>query len=246
MGSDFSPVIPDTTVRFRNKEYQNETTRTQPVDIELTAHPSSDPPALSELLPSNGYVPAPFEPTQYRRKRSFSKTTTHIDRPILSGKAAITVYGPHGEIGNQSVHLACQITCLPEEDRTDDARAAWRKEKLWKQCQGDPDRETYSSWVTTAHKTERAYDHQRTIYTIRRPRLVIDTLDTDVQRPVIEQAFVIQATDWGFIGTGAYLTPRPDEDEARQLATTVADSATKQAVEHQTPSVSSITGEHDR
>lgn len=241
MCSEFKPVIPDTTVRFRDEEYRNEADRTLPADIELTAHPTSDPPALSELLPSSGYVPAPFESTKYRRRRSFSKTTTHVDRPVISGEAAVAVYGPHGEVSDQSVHLTCQITRLPEEDRTDEARAAWRKEKLWRQCQGDPAREIYSSWVTTSCETELAYDHDRTTYAIRRPRLVVDTLDTDVQRPVIEQAFVIQETDWGFVGTGAYLTPRPDEGEAREFATMVADAATKQALDYQMPSVSAIT-----
>jgi hypothetical protein len=240
MCSDFNPVVPDTWARFRDEERRTEPEK--PTAIELTPHPTSDPPALRELLPSNAHVPAPFEPTEYRREYSFVRTMSHIDREDMAGKAALAVYGPHGAVSDQSVHLACQVTCLQPEDRTDEALAAYHKEKLWGQCQGDPNRDIYSSWVTATHETERVYDHQRTTYAIRRPRLIVETLDTAVQRPVTEEAFVIQTTDWGFVGTGAFLTPDPDSGEALDLATTVADAATKQAVEYQTPSTDPITG----
>lgn len=230
MSRRVKPVVPDTVIRFRDKSY-----RGKKPPFELSAHPQADPPKLTELLPAGSHVPAPFEPTKYRRCSNFSTTTSYIDRSALTGEAAVAIYSPGGEFGEQSVQVACQITRLPTEDQTTETVAAHHKEKLWKQCHGDPDREIYSSWVTTTRETETAYGFPRTSYRVRRPRLTVATLDTDVHRPVSERAIVIQSTEWGLIGTGAFLTPSPDNKEALNLARTVADTVTGQAVECQPP-----------
>lgn len=233
MSTEVTPVLPDTTVRFDRKPHRDGESFVP--QFELTAHPQTDSPRLTELLPAGSHVPAPFEPTKYRRCVKFSKTTSYIDRPELSGEAAVAIYAPGGEIGDQSVQVACQITLLPPEDRTAEMVEAHHEEKLWTQCHGDPDRKIYSSWVTTTRETETAYGFPRTSYRVRRPRLTVATLDSDIHRPVSERAIVIQSTEWGLIGTGAFLTPSPDDKEALNLARTVADAATAQAVECQPP-----------
>jgi hypothetical protein len=78
------------------------------------------------------------------------------------------------------------------------------------------------------------FDQQRAAFRLRKPRLRVDDISISVERPVIEQAFVVQSTDWGFVETGAHVTPQPEDGRTLELAEGVADVATAQSVPTET------------
>jgi len=227
------PTLPGRSVRVQKDTNQNESHFQS--SFPLVRRPSDEQPRLHELLPTASDTPALFEPTNHQQARRFARTTDHINAEHMSGREALAVYAPDGELGEQAVHLGCRTTLLDADQRTSDQIKAFQKEKMWTPFDGNPDRQLFSSWVTTDLESQTKHGHRRTQCRVRIPRIYVHDVSSPGRRPVIERAYIVQSVDWGFVETGAYLTPQPEDGRALELAETVADAATAQAVAHETP-----------
>lgn len=224
----FRPQLPGRDTPF-SLTVEMEREQRNPPDFSIAPTPPCDYPQLSELFPTAELTPASFKPTDVRYWTRLGYNARYVDAGRVSMESAIVVYTPSGEIGDQGVHLACRISLVDEEQRTHDGIAAWHRETVLETFDGNPDRPIHSDWVTSELGQKTAYDHERTTYYARYPRLFLEGLPASIERPVDENAFVVQSTDWGLIETGAYLTPKPDSGQAQELAELLADTVAADA-----------------
>jgi hypothetical protein len=148
---------------------------------------------------------------------------------IVPSRSVTGLYTPDGSRDEQERILACRLNYIGDDHAHSADIDAYHELKLEDEF-ADGERAGYTDWVDSSFTQEEVSGFKRTIFTLRKPILFGDPdAQHNVDRPVIEIAFVLRTTSWGVIETGTYHLPDPDPSVTRQSVSELADTVMNRA-----------------